>query len=153
MKRLVQLGVVAALALAATAACAGGDDDDSQTRADFQRKADAICLDAQSKLQAIPSPETFGDFPLWARQYVPVARKQVERLRNLDPPAGDEETFTQFVDAMASGVEIVNEIGRAVQRGQAQRARQLIGESQTAIGEAQRQANALGLQICSPAGQ
>ncbi|MFN2470603.1 MAG: hypothetical protein ABR583_06365 [Gaiellaceae bacterium] len=146
----LRLGAALCLATAVAGACGGSDGDSSDGR--YADQADAVCLDAQAELEQIPQPLTLPDLAPWTRRFVPVARRQVERLRKLDPPEGDEANARAFADALDRSVDAIEQMGQAARSGNDGRLQELTGAAQQATAEARALAADLGLQACATSG-
>jgi hypothetical protein len=136
------------------AACGGGGggESDASARDEFVRKGEAICLDAQLAIEQIPQPVTNRDFGAWAGKYAEIARKQVDRLRGLDPPNELSSEMDAFVDTLDRSVDAIGQGGAAARRGQETRASAFLAKSRALAAEAQDEARAVGLEVCVPSG-
>lgn len=117
-KRLIAL-LVGAMAVAMVAAgCGGdGDDDSSLTKAQFVKQGNAICAAGNKKME--------GEFEAFAKEHnlsekkapseaqftelaeqiiVPGVSTQVEELRGLPAPSGDEEQVDEILTAAEDAV-------------------------------------------------
>ena len=117
-KRLIPL-LLAVLAIALVAAGCGsskksGESGSSKiTKAEFLRKGNAICaqgnkeLDAQGKklFAGQKSKPTKAQIAEFAKKYaIPSVEKQVNGIRALGAPAGDEDKVKAILDAADEGV-------------------------------------------------
>jgi hypothetical protein len=101
--------VVAAIALG-VAGC-GGDDETTISKSDFITQANEICktandqVDAASneELSANPTPEEIEAF--WNDTARPSAEEQVQQIRDLGAPEGDEEQIDALLAAVESATE------------------------------------------------
>jgi hypothetical protein len=108
--------VAAAVTAMVLAAGCGGDGDgggDSVTKAEFIQQADAICRKAHNVLdkafnQAFagkPQPSQ-AELSKFAREELaPTVQGEIDDVRNLDPPSGDESEIDAIADAAQSGVD------------------------------------------------
>ena len=100
-------------ALLIVAGCGGGDDDDATTKAEFIRKADAICKKAHDAFEeefrqafSKPSQQTNERLKAFAlSDLVPVQEGEIEEVSALEPPAGDEAEVKAIIDAVQTGVD------------------------------------------------
>lgn len=103
------LALLAALALIA-AAC--GDDDSSGpplTKEEFLTQGDEICLEGDREVEAA-ARERFGDLSteppreeqeaFISEVVAPQLRSQLEQLRDLVPPEGDEEEIEEILNGL-----------------------------------------------------
>jgi hypothetical protein len=149
----VRHAVLIAFAPALLGACGGGDGGgDASSRGDFVQAGEAICLDAQLELEAIPQPVTAADLGAWAGRYVRVARRQVERLRRLNAPEAIGAEARAFVETLDESVDAIADLGTAARRGQANRVQPILERSRALAAEARERARAVGLDMCVPSG-
>jgi hypothetical protein len=149
----IRQALLIAFAPALMAACGGGGGGgDASAREDFVQAGEAICLDAQLKLEAIPQPLTAADLGPWAGRYVPIARKQVGRLRRLEAPEGLASEAEAFVEALEESVDAIEQLGAAVRRGRADRVQSILARSRGVAAEARERARTVGLEMCIPSG-
>lgn len=111
-KRLIQL-LVAVLALALVAAGCGSSKK-SISKAEFDRKGNAICAagnkEIESKGRAMfanrkgkPSDAELKKFS--TEVLIPSVEKQVNQLRDLGAPKGDEDKVKAILDAADEGIQ------------------------------------------------
>lgn len=117
-KKLLSIAALLTVAGLFAAGC-GGDNDSSSsdpapTKAAYIVKADAICAADQSDFEAIVQ-DLPGDIEAPESQtaiteeIVPLFRDQIEQLRALTPPDGDEETTAAIYDAVDEATNLVEE--------------------------------------------
>lgn len=116
--RLVGTVVLAIVVSAATFGCGGGDDDGpaAPTGDTFIGRADRICARGQVDLQERVTA-TFGNqapteeegVTFTTNETIPLLQAQIEELRALTPPEGDQETLEGIWDAMDDGVETLEQ--------------------------------------------
>jgi hypothetical protein len=131
-------------AAALFAAGCGGDDSSSDepapTKAAYIVEADAICAAGQTDFEAIvedlpndiEAPESQAAI---SDELVPLYRDQIEELRALTPPEGDEDVTAEIYDAVEVAVDEVEENPSA------------LGEEET-FKEANTLATEYGLEVC-----
>jgi hypothetical protein len=117
------------LAAGLIAAGCGGDDDDDTTAAatattggeppsksEFIEQGDEICAEANQELQQANTAQEVADN----------IQGQIDGLRALTPPEGDEEEIAQILDTAEEGVDELSEAERPEQTpGLAEAARML----------------------------
>lgn len=109
--------IVAALAIAFAAFAAAGcgdDGDDTETssgeplsKEEFIAQADEICEsgDAEIEQQALDLGTDVDADTLVTTVIVPGTRDQVEQIRSLVPPEGDEDVINDFLDTFDRGLD------------------------------------------------
>lgn len=118
MKKGAVFALVAALAaLLAFAGCGGGDDTTEITKAEFTKQANAGCkehtkerdeLFKQVSSEIDPSEVTRADQEdLISEVLLPPFEKDIENLKSLGAPAGDEQQVEEIIKAMEDAVKDV----------------------------------------------
>ncbi len=94
------------IAAFAVAGC-GGDDDDTDSKEEFIAQADEICEsgDAEIEQQALELGTGADENTLVTTVIVPGTRDQVEQIRALTPPEGDEDEIAEFLDTFDRGLD------------------------------------------------
>ena len=116
--------VLVVVALALTGAGCGDDDEpagtggssggDALTKEQFLEQGNAICAAGNAELDAegatlgtAPTPGEIEDFAL--NELVPNVQNQIDELRGLTPPEGDEETVDEILKAAEEGVAAIEQ--------------------------------------------
>jgi hypothetical protein len=117
-KKLLASAALLFLSALFATGCGGGDDSGSDepapTKAAYIVEADAICTagledfeviveDLPNDIEAPESQAAISD------EIVPLYRDQIEQLRALTPPEGDEDTTAAIYDAVEDGVDKVEQ--------------------------------------------
>ena len=149
--------VVLALAVAALAAagCSSGggdggrDDGGRLSAAEYRAQANAICTNYEQKSRAV---QLEGDTPEGVVAYVdevlPIAREQVRRLEELQPPTEDENRHNAFVLAAREVLASVEALRQAADRRDQAAARAAQQRGETARQRGNRLASQLELEAC-----
>src|SRR5262245_55986362 len=96
---LAALAVVGAVA--AISGCGGGDDSGGALSADeFRSQADAICADANTRLQALDEPTGADQVLGFLQSGLTVQQEQLDKLKALDPPSDLSGTFGEAMDLL-----------------------------------------------------
>ncbi len=125
-KRLIALSVGVLGVVLAAAGC-GGDDEEASTssitKAEFIRKADAICKKGDRQVEEkfaaflkeneellktsdVSEAElAAGSAEVAETILIPGARKEMETLRALEAPSGDEDQIEEILDALDESIE------------------------------------------------
>lgn len=114
------LAIGAALLLLMLSACGGGSGAESTsvlTKAEFVKRANAICAQADGEIDKVygrysRKPYPGGKPPTEATMnrvaeevVIPAREKQVRRLRALGAPAGEEQRVDKILTAIEEGIE------------------------------------------------
>lgn len=137
---LAFFALLAATMLVATGC--GGDDssDDAPTKAEYITQADDICAADQEEIQTAAA-DVSGDPSDPATQEVvtndvlPIYQDQLDELRGLTPPEGEEDATEGIYDALEEALAAIEEDPAA------------IGDP-TTFADANEQAVAFGLEVC-----
>ncbi|MDQ2622698.1 MAG: hypothetical protein M3Y45_06620 [Actinomycetota bacterium] len=116
MKKNFAFAAVLLATLAFVATGCGGSDDEGPTKDEFIAQADKVCEEGNKAIQAKVADQ-FGDEQPSKKQitefvtgtYVPEFQNQVDELREIEPPADDQETWDSLVDALQEGVDKIKE--------------------------------------------
>jgi hypothetical protein len=111
------LVAVLAAALLAFAGCGGDDESTALTKAEFTKQANAGCKEHQKEREELfkkvgneldPSEVTRADQErLISEVLLPPFEKDIENLKSLGAPAGDEEKVEEIIKAMEKAVDKV----------------------------------------------
>lgn len=99
-------GVRAALVvlpLVAVVACSGGSSSSGASKADYVKKAEAICLKANVDQKNLKTPTSAGELSPYVDAIVRIADQSTTALLKLDPPKADKEVLDQHVFTPLSG--------------------------------------------------
>lgn len=106
-----RLAAASALALVA-AVTAAGCGDDGPSKAEFVKKADAICTKESKKTTAAAQQLTSGGKPDQAAltkfikdTALPNVEDEVDQIDKLDTPKGDEDKVKAITDSVRDGVD------------------------------------------------
>jgi hypothetical protein len=112
MKKIGLFALLLALGSFAIAGCGGDDESDAPTKAEYITQADEICQRGDDDLEVVIE-ETFGDqnpsqeqiVQFTEDEVIPNIESQLEDLRALTPPEGEEENVAAIYDALEQGLE------------------------------------------------
>lgn len=152
---LVRSRPLAALAVlgaaAAIAGCGGGDDDSGALSAEeFRQQADAICADANTRIDALDEPTGADQVLGFLQSGLTVQKEQLEKLKALEPPDDLAGTFTEATDLLDQQTAAIQGATDRIAGGEDPEA--VIGEVDSEIDSLSDQADAkakeLGLEVC-----
>lgn len=107
-----------------TAACGGGDDTASTTttvstttttdpglsKDEYVRQANAICKEANAKIENLPEPKTGAEYPPAIRQIIAAGKEGTAKLRALRAPAADRAALeSQFLAINEQQVKLLED--------------------------------------------
>lgn len=151
MKRLIALGAAVLAACLVAVGCGGGGDDASTaslTKAEFIKQANAVCKKGEEQIETdfaayvkghedIRKP-TEADFSkLVDSVLVPNAEKEIEDLRALGLPSGDEDQVEAILEAREESVEAAEDEPEVV-----------VKDGEKVFGKASELAISYGLEDC-----
>jgi hypothetical protein len=146
-----QLATVATLAAAAAlAGCGGGDGEggDRLSKEDYIRQADALCLEADQRIEALGDPTTAEEAVAFTRDATAIAEEQLARLRALRPPEEDEATLEEAYDLLEQQIEVGRQLGDAIDANDEARAQELIRQGDDLNERANEIADDYGMAEC-----
>jgi hypothetical protein len=144
-RRLGLLLVV--IATAAAAACGGGGGGDRLSKEEYIAQADAICKEANQKIDALGEP-TLENFDQYIADAEKIARDQLAKLRSLSPPAEDETTLSHAYDLIEQQIDLALEGSEALKNQDQTKFQQVSSEIDKLNAEADQIAQDYGLQEC-----
>ncbi len=148
-RRLIALLAAALAVVLAVAGCGGSDSSTASiTRAEFIKKADAACRKGEEEIQKefavyikghedVTSPTEDDYSELVETIFVPSAEQEMDEIRALGIPRGDEDQVEALLDARERSIEAAKDEPKA-----------LISNSKKIFGEASKLANDYGLKDC-----
>ena len=142
--RRAALGLVVLL----VAGCGGGGGG-RLSKAEYSKKADAICTKYNAKIRALGRPTSIGGLPAYVDKALPLARKGDEELRALEPPEDEEQTAKEWLDQNDSVVGSMERLRDAAKKGDRAGIQAALTEASAANQTANRLARKLGLGVCA----
>src|SRR5919198_2736357 len=143
MRRFFVVFAVAALA----AGCGGGGG--RLSKAEYAKRADAICTKYNAKLKALARPTGIGELPAYVDRALPLARKGTDELRALEPPKDEERTAKEWLDQNDSVVRSMERRRDAAKKRDRAGIQTALNEATSANQTANRLARRLGLSVCA----
>ena len=140
-KSLLSLFALLAATMLVAAGC-GGDDssEDAPTKAEYITQADEICANDQEEIQTAAAdvsgePNDPATQEVVTNDVLPIYQDQLEELRGLTPPEGEEDATAGIYDALEEALAAIEEDPAA------------IGDP-TTFADANEQAIDFGLEVC-----
>ena len=145
--------VVALIAIAFLAGCSFSSSDaasdGTMSKEEFVSKADSICAEYNEKFAKFKEVHTFKALARQTDQASDLYQGQLERLRNLEPPANLRDTYEKYLRTSEDRIEVIRQAHEAAeQRDKLEVASHFESGQQVAARE-QQLAQQLGLKECS----
>jgi predicted P-loop ATPase len=172
---LVRISVLSALLVltAIVAGCGGGGSSSVETnsghppdsakieKTEFIEAADAACSDYQAKRQPIKgeieaiegsanpeSPKNVVRIGELLKEVVAAADVELESIRELEPPSGDEATIGKMLELAQEDNDLGGEVAGALEEGETSRVGKLTNEVEAVANRAKGIAEGYGLKVC-----
>lgn len=114
-RRAWLVGLAAASALA-PAGC-GDSGPPRLSKAEYQRRASAVCTGYFTRIKALGTPDNFQEIAPFIAKAIPILSGAVDQLGRLRPPKDQADAYDRFLDAIratrARDVELRNAAARA----------------------------------------
>jgi hypothetical protein len=136
-----------AVVLAVVVAGCGGSD--RLSKAEYAKRADAICTKYNAKIRALGRPTAISGLPAYVDRALPLARKGDEELRGLKPPKDEEQTAKKWLDQNDSVVGSMERLRDAAKKGDRAGIQTALSEANSANQTANGLARRLGLGVCA----
>jgi hypothetical protein len=150
----IPAAAVAALAIAASAllgvsGCGGGGPQ-SVDAAELVQKGDEICAEAKSRFAEIQSqpPANAGDAADQTGQVIDAAEREIDRLRDLEPPDELRAAYDRYLDAQERALDLFRK-GREAAENQDSDGYVAAQEAEVGAGtKREKLARAVGFKVC-----
>jgi hypothetical protein len=129
------------------AGCGGGSG--RLSKAEYAKRADAICTKYNAKIRALGRPTAIGGLPAYVDKALPLARKGDDELSALKPPKDEERTAKEWLDQNDSVVGSMERLRDAAKKGDRAGIQTALNEASSANQTANRLARRLGLSVCA----
>jgi hypothetical protein len=159
MRRRVTLTAVAAVCVLAVG-CSSDDDGSSGngsgattesqrlTKEEYIAQADAICQEADAKIDAVPEPQSTEELAEYGEQVVEIGQDQLDRLRALEPPQTDEGTINEAYDLLEQQLAIATDLIDAAREDDLEQVQELLAQGEQLNDQADQIAEDYGLTEC-----
>jgi hypothetical protein len=150
--RTVALALVVSCLLAA--ACGsdgdanGNGESERLTKEEYIAQADAICKEANDRIEALSEPQSAEELAELGEQVVAIGEEQLGRLRELRPPLADESTINGAYELLEQQLAVANDLVDAARDGDVDRVQELLAQGNQLNEQADRIADDYGLQEC-----
>jgi hypothetical protein len=143
MRRFALAFAVATLAVG----CGGGSG--RLSKAEYAKRADAICTKYNAELKALARPTGISQLPAYVDKALPLARKGDDELRALKPPKDEEKTAKEWLEQNDSVVGSMARLRDAAKKGDRTGIQTALNEATAANRTANGLARRLGLEVCA----
>jgi hypothetical protein len=145
LRRFAVSGVVAAVLVAA--GCGGGGE--RLSRADYAKKADAICAKYNGKLAALPRPKDQTELVSFVDKAVPLVDDASSQLAELKGPKDQEHTADAWNKANADIVTALEKLRAGAKAKDEAKMQAALKDGNTANSRANNLARTLGMNACA----
>lgn len=151
MRLLVAVTIAAALAAGGCMGGGGGDSDGDATLATFIARADVICGNSQLEISRIPRPTTVIELSTYLERALPIARKQLNQLKDLELPAdeGERAQVERLLSLLENELSLNEDVQEAAERRDEGAATAGLNEAAALSAEAGRLSDELGFALCA----
>jgi hypothetical protein len=143
-----RLGWIVVLALVA-AGCGLQRKAAPPTRADFVRRANAVCKSYDAKFNRLAQPQTLAEIGPYIDRASALITAELQKLRMIEPPAALAVRYRGFLGTGAQELKLTRRLSTAAKAGNAGSVRRLIAAGQRMDAHANAIAKAIGLRVCA----
>jgi hypothetical protein len=136
------------VALVAVPGCGGGDSGERLSKAEFIRRADAVCSKYEARLDALGQPTNVSELQTFADKALPIAKDGREELGALKPPSDLQDTYDAWLEQGDEAIEIVERLRDAAADNDQAEIQQIAQDAERADAEANRLAEQIGFAQC-----
>lgn len=137
------------LLVALLVAGCGGGGGGRLSRADYAKKADAICAEYNAKLNALARPKKEADLPGFVDKAVPLVSDASDRLSELNPPLDEQTTAEAWNQANTDIVRALERLRDAAKANDRTKMAAALKDGNTANQHANDLARTLGMTACA----
>ena len=138
------------LLLVLVAACGGGDDDSDGvlTRAEYTRLANASCIEAERKLQALGAFDNFAELEKEMKVGRDAIQQSADELQALEPPARLLAQHKELISLTEETADVATRISAAAGKNDQLEMQKQAERAETLTNAANDVARKLGLLEC-----
>ena len=147
--RLAVAGIVLA-GVFAVAGCGGGDGGGGEalTKEEWIAQADEICAEANTQIDALGEPASLEEVADYSAKATEISRAQLEELRALTPPEGDEALIDEALGLVGQLIDEAAKLEDAAKEGDVTRINEIVAAIDPIDERADQLAQDYGLQEC-----
>jgi hypothetical protein len=139
---------VALVAGATALAAAGCGGEERLSRAEFQEQGNAICAKYDKQIEEIGTPTSVEEVPEYVNKALPIVERQIEDMKELNPPEEDQEAYDEMIADAEKTVEAGRDLGEAAEANDEAAIEKALNEGNVASDRADEHATELGLTDC-----
>jgi hypothetical protein len=141
-------GALTLVAGAAAFVAAGCGGEGRLSQADFQEQGNAICAKYDRQIEDIGTPTSVEEVPAYVDKALPIVERQIDDMKELNPPEDDQETFDDMIAEAEKTVEAGRNLGEAAEANDQAAIEKALNEGNAASDRADEHATDLGLTDC-----
>ncbi len=144
------LACLAAAGVVAVIAGCGGGGSDGLSADEFREQADAVCADANARLDALTEPASGAEVLPFLQSGLPIQAEQLDRIRELEPPEDLQPAVDEATELLQQRQDAIQDAADRIAAGEDPEA--VIAEIDPEVDrlrdEARAKAQELGLTVC-----
>jgi len=113
---LVALLISAAIVVGGCGSKGNSGNEKRLTKAEFAARANAICVDAQKKTDALGEPKTTAEFLALLPKYRDLSAKTANDLKKLKPPANEQTLVDKVLTASGQQIGVLDQMITALEK-------------------------------------
>jgi hypothetical protein len=138
------------LAVLFAAGCGGGGGSGERlTRADYAKKADAICGKYSQQTKALANPSNLSDLADVADKTIPILDNALNELHKLKPPADEQGIADQWLAEVENLKGDLQEIRDKAKGNDLKGVQAVVPKASEHNGKANKLATQLGMTVCN----
>jgi hypothetical protein len=138
------------VAVVLAAGCGGGGSSGKElTREEYASQADAICGKYNEQTKALENPESLSDLADVADKTLPILDNALGDLRKLNPPASEESTANEWLDAIEQLKGDLKEIRDKAKSNDMKGVQAVVPKATEHNSRANQLATELGMKVCN----
>jgi hypothetical protein len=127
-------------AVVAIAGCGGSD---------YPSKADAVCKQYNTKINAVPKPSSATQLSTYIGQVTPLFRQAIAKLQAVTPPSDKKAAYDQYVSVLQQEATTLDQAGAAAKSNPRQAVALILTAQQKLSAQEKQNAKNAGLKNCA----
>jgi hypothetical protein len=147
---VIRLAIIPILVAALVAGCGGGGSSNAKlSRADFVKKADAICADYNSKTAKLGTPNSYDAIVTYAQELQKIAKESVGKFKQLNPPDDERANWKAYAKSGDELIATAKQLEQAGKKKDTVALTRILNESRKRSDESHRIAARMGTPECT----